>query len=121
MHADTIRIFKYEEQHGYEIIGFFKLYSYLNLLEGILQELIKLNIKSKYDMVDITISNAIINFIILNYHVNWKSKNGPMLGHTSKNLGKFLRKFAINLQSNYENNTRYCIIHALAADGHNTK
>jgi hypothetical protein len=42
-----------------------------------------------------------------------------MLGHTSKNLGKFLRKFARNLQLSYENNTKYYIIHALAIDGHN--
>jgi hypothetical protein len=36
-------------------------------------------------------------------------------------LEKFLRKFARNLQLSYENNTRYCIIHALATDGHNIK
>ena len=77
--------------------------------------------KFKYDVVDITTINAIINFIISIYHVNLKSRNGPMLGRTSKNLEKFLRKFARNLQLSYENNTRYCIIHALATDGHNIK
>jgi hypothetical protein len=93
----------------------------LNLLEDVLQELIKLNMKFKYDMVDITTINAIINLTISIYHVNLKSRNGPMLGRTSKNLEKFLRKFTKNLQLSYEKNTKYCIIHALATDGHNIK
>ena len=93
----------------------------MNLLEDVLQELTNLNMKFKYDMVDITTINAIIKFTISIYHVNLKSRNGPMLGRTSKNLETFLRKFARNLQLSYENNTRYCIIHALATDGHNIK
>ena len=42
-----------------------------------------------------------------------------MFGRTSKNLGKFLRESAENLQLSYENNTRDRIIHALATDGPN--
>ena len=42
-----------------------------------------------------------------------------MFGRTSKNLEKFLRESAKNLQLSYENNTRGHIIHALATDGPN--
>ena len=42
-----------------------------------------------------------------------------MFGHTSKNLGKFLRESPRNLQLSHKNNTGDCIIHALATDGPN--
>ena len=50
------------------------------------------------------------------YHVILLSNNGPIFGHTSKNLGKFLREFARNVQLSYEYNTWYHIIHALSID-----
>ena len=70
-------------------------------------------------MVDITTISATINITISILSRHFLSGNRLMFGRTSKNLGKFLREFAENLQLTYENNTGDRIIHALATDGSN--
>ena len=97
----------------------FKFHFYLNLLVDVLHELNKLNIKFQYDMVDITTTNTTINIIILILSHQFLSGNGPMFGHISKNLEKFLRESPRHLQLSYENNTRDRIIHPLATNGPN--
>ena len=66
--------------------------SYLNLLVDVLQKLNKLNIKFQYDMVDATTISATIDIIISILSRHFLFGNGPMFGHTSKNLGQFLRE-----------------------------
>ena len=101
-----LKLFRNEELHWYEIMCSGKFHFYLNFLVDVLQELNKLNIKFQYDMVDITTSSATINNTISILSCHFKSGNGPMFGHTSKNLGKFSRDSARNLHLSYENNTR---------------
>ena len=93
-----MKLFRDEEPHWYEIMCSFKFHSFLNLLVDVLQELNKLNIKFHYIMVDITIISAIIDITISILSCHFLSGNGPMFGHTCKNLGKFLREYAQNLQ-----------------------
>ena len=115
----VLELFKDEEPHWYEIMCSFKFHFYLNLLVDVLHELDKLNIKFQYDMVDVTNISATINIIILIVLCHFLSRNGPMFGHTSKNLEKFLKESSRILQLSDENNTEDHITHALATDGSN--
>ena len=81
------------------------IHSYLNLLIDVLHESNKLNVEFQYDMVDITTISAAINITLSILSSHHKSGNGPIFGHISKNLGKFLRESTRNFQLGYENNT----------------
>jgi hypothetical protein len=53
------------------------------------------------------------------YYVTFLYVNGPLFGRTNKNLGKFLRESAVNLQLCKENNKKDRTNHALTSDGPN--
>ena len=62
----------------------------MNLLVDVLQELNKLNVKLRYNiLVDITTISATIGIIISILSRHLISGNGPMFGRTSKNLEFF--------------------------------
>ena len=90
---------------------YFKFQFCSNLLVDVLQELNKLNIKFQCDMVAITTISTNINITISILVCHFLSMNGPMFGHTSKNLGKFLKESIGNLQVSYENSIDH-IMHA---------
>ena len=91
----VLELFKDEEPHWYEIMCSFKFHIYLNLLVDVLHELNKLNINFQYDMVDVTNMSATINITILILSCHFLSRNGPMFGRTSKNLGKFFKNSTV--------------------------
>ena len=69
---------------------------------------------SNFNMIWL-ISQLLVQPLISNLSHHLLSGNRPMFGHTRKNLEKFLRESARNLQFNYENNIWDCIIHAPAS------